>query len=192
MFEHEREGHEFHSFLNCREIRSHSANLTRLTGIFRRAAKRQNNDECFASGLIPETGDSRGNVARNHSSRPELQLAGRRHRAAFIFAGYRIPANPQHFHEHAQAVAKRIQPRSFAMGPDNRNFLRLQAGTTCQKENLRIESPALDLLEWKNLLCSASSKRFESALCVREAQAKNNAQRQVEDASKSLPVERLT
>ena len=60
-----------------------------------------------------------------------------------------------------------------------------------QKQNLGIESPAFNFLQRKDTLGGVSSKSFESALRVGETQTKNEAERQIENSSKHLPVQRL-
>src|SRR5208337_133738 len=100
-----------------------------------------------------------------------LQLPRSRHRARRVLARDRIPPDAQNFHEHSQSVPERMQPRPLAVRPQNRNLIHPQARSPRQKQNFRIESPALNFLQRKNALRGVPAKGFESALGVGETQA---------------------
>ena len=77
------------------------------------------------------------------------------------------------------------------MCPNHRYFLNLKTELTREKENLRIEAPALDLLQWEDCQCSPLPKRLEAALRIFELQTQSDAQQQIEDSAKKLTVQRL-
>ena len=77
------------------------------------------------------------------------------------------------------------------MGPNHRHFLNFKTDLTREKENLRIEAPALDLLQREDCECSPLPKRLEAALRIFEVQAQSDAQQQIENSPKKLAMQRL-
>ncbi len=77
------------------------------------------------------------------------------------------------------------------MCPNHRDFLNFKTELTRQKENLRIEAPALDLLRREDCECSPLPKRLEAALRIFELQAQSDAQQQIENSAKKLAMQRL-
>src|SRR5262249_43080738 len=77
------------------------------------------------------------------------------------------------------------------MSPLHRNLNRLVAELAREKQNLRIESPALNSLLRKDSLCSSALECFETALRIREMQAQCNPQSQIKKPSENLPMNGL-
>src|SRR5579863_5854647 len=103
----------------------------------------------------------------------------------------RVPADPQQFAKHANAVTQRMNTRSFAMRPCDGDLGDGKTELFSQIEYFRIESPTLDLLQRKDCLRAAPGEGLEAALGVLELQTQDDAQRQVENSSKEPAMQRL-
>src|SRR5579863_2704575 len=103
----------------------------------------------------------------------------------------RIPADPEQFSKHADAVAQRMDARSLAMRPRDGNLADGKPELSGQVKQFRIKSPTLDLLQRKNSLCAAPSESLKAALRVFVLQAQNYAQRQIEDSPEDSAMQRL-
>ena len=77
-----------------------------------------------------------------------------------------IPADAQHFLEHACPIDQGIDSGSTHVAPAHRYFRDAQAELARQEQNFRIETPALNLLQRQNRLSRAPRKCFESALRI--------------------------
>src|SRR5271165_378658 len=108
-----------------------------------------------------------------------------------VLAGQVVPADVKHLHHHAGAVEQGIDAGSVAVGPDDGDFLYFEFELSRQEENLRIESPAFDLLQRKDCLGGRLFESFEAALRVFEMQAEREAQEKVEDSAEELAVQGL-
>ena len=63
-----------------------------------------------------------------------------------VFSVGRIPADPQHLREHAEAIHQGINAGASAMAPKDWNFLDLETHLSGKEKDLGIESPTLDFL----------------------------------------------
>src|SRR5579862_245323 len=108
-----------------------------------------------------------------------------------IFSCHRIPADPEHLLKHAGSIDQRIDAGATAVSPGDWNLLNFKSELAGKKKNLRIESPALDLLKRKYHAGGRLFESLESALRVFELQAERDAKQQVEDAAEELAVQRL-
>jgi hypothetical protein len=77
------------------------------------------------------------------------------------------------------------------MRPFNRNFFHFETVRLCEKKNFRIESPPLNLLQWKDDIGRVPAEGFETALSILKLQPQNYPKSQIENASKKLPAQRL-
>src|SRR5271169_1321442 len=84
-----------------------------------------------------------------------------------------------------------MQPGSLAVRPHHGNFFYAETQAPRQKQNLRIEAPALNSLKWKDALRRLPAKGLEAALRIDKVQAEKDSQNQIVDSSKQLPIERL-
>src|ERR1700733_9884404 len=82
----------------------------------------------------------------------------------------RVPADPEQFTEHANAIAQGMDAGSLAMRPRHRDLADDEAELLGQVEQFRIKSPALDPLQRKNCLGAASRESLKAALRILEPQ----------------------
>src|SRR4030095_5408038 len=108
-----------------------------------------------------------------------------------VLSADRVPADSQNFHEHPQAIAQGTDTSAFAVRPAHRNFLNLETKSASQEENLRIKTPALDVLQGEDRLNRPAGTCLKTALGVTIVQTENNPQSQIENAAEQLPIERL-
>src|SRR5271170_3449369 len=88
-----------------------------------------------------------------------------------VISFQRVPADPQQFNKHPDAIAQWVDACSFAMCPCDRNFTNRKAELSGQIEQFRIESPALDFLLREDCLCAAPGESLKPALRVFELQS---------------------
>ena len=74
------------------------------------------------------------------------------------------------------------------MGPFHRDLDGAQLELVGQKQQLRIEAPALDVLPRKNRVCRRPGKCLEAALRVAIAQSQDDPQTEVEQPSVQLAI----
>src|SRR5690348_6303922 len=120
-----------------------------------------------------------------------LRMLGGRISSAVVLSGQVVPADSQHLLEHARAINEGVDAGVSAVSPCDRDFRYLEAEFAGEEKNLGIESPALDLLPRENRLGRRAFERLESALRVGELKSQCDSQKQVEDASEELTVQRL-
>ena len=101
-------------------------------------------------------------------------LSGRRG-ISVVLSGQIVPTDAQHLHDHAGTVDQGVDASSATVSPGDWDFLHIEFQLSGEKENLGIESPAFDLLQWKNGLCATSCEGLEAALSVLKLQAENDA-----------------
>src|ERR1035438_9779961 len=112
--------------------------------------------------------------------------------APAVMPGERVPADDHKFLEHLQAVSQVAHPRALVVRPAHGNFLDPESTLKGDKENLRVEAPALDGLELKDSLRRGAGKRLEAALRIGEWKPHHHAANRVEAAAKKLSIQRLT
>jgi hypothetical protein len=108
-----------------------------------------------------------------------------------VLSGQVIPADAKHLHDHAGAVSQRVDAGATAVSPGDGDFLHFEFQLSREEENLGIETPAFDFLQWEDRLNCRLLECFESALCVFEMQSEGEAQDQVEDPAEELAMQRL-
>src|ERR1700686_3757755 len=123
--------------------------------------------------------------------RQSLLRLRRARRLAIVLSRQVMPTNSQHLHYHAGAVNQRIDAGSAAVSPGHGNLPHSEFELSRQKENLGIESPALDLLQREDRPNRRLTESFEATLRVLEFQTERGAQHQVEDPAEDLAVQRL-
>lgn len=77
------------------------------------------------------------------------------------------------------------------MAPGDWNLAHDVTAFKGNKENFRVESPAMDALKLEYRVCRLMGEGFESALRIGEGQAHDHACDKVEAAAEELPVEGL-
>src|SRR5215471_14890267 len=77
------------------------------------------------------------------------------------------------------------------MSPRHRNLANLILQLPRDKQNLRVETPALDRLQTKDHLSCFPTKSLEPALRVLERKSHDRARNPIETATKELTVQRL-
>lgn len=110
----------------------------------------------------------------------------------FIFSSECIPADINHFSDHPNAIAHRVNASALPMRPLYRYLFYPQIKCSSEKKNLRIESPTLDLLHREDDINCAPVEGLESTLTISIMQAQNDSQRQIENSSKTLTTQWLS
>src|ERR1019366_380202 len=99
-----------------------------------------------------------------------------------------VPADSQHLHAHLHPVANRVDLGTVIVGPLHRDLDDVQLELVGQKQQLRVESPALDALPREDSLGRRAGKRLEAALGVTILQSQNHPQREIEKPSVQLAI----
>src|SRR5215471_21461552 len=117
---------------------------------------------------------------------------GRDKRRVAITAFQVVPANGQHLDSHPEAVTHGADLRTMVVRPLDGYLNCAQLELIGQEQQLRIETPALDVLTGKHDLGSVSCEGLEAALRVAILQPQNDTEGEVEQASVELAVPRLS
>src|ERR1700739_1936670 len=91
-----------------------------------------------------------------------------------------VPANLDHVREHFCAICKGMNAGPVVVRPQYRHLGDRKAHFLSQKQNFRIESPALDSLQREDGFCAVLTQRFEPALGIVELEPEEEAQKAVE------------
>src|SRR5690348_5952419 len=112
-------------------------------------------------------------------------------RFAIILTCQRVPAHPEGFHSHVQAILEVADLAAVVVRPFHGNLAHRESELAGQEQQFGIESPALDFLPGKQSLCRPRGECLKAALRVLEAQPQQQPQMQIEYSSEKLAVEGL-
>src|SRR5882762_7140563 len=104
-------------------------------------------------------------LLRNRSTRPCPRTV--------VPPAHCIPPNDQEFRKHAQSVADGADLGVFLMRPLHCHLVHAKPEVASEKEDLRIETPTFDDLQWEYRLRSLALEGFEAALRVFVVHSKN-------------------
>src|SRR3989441_4194050 len=120
----------------------------------------------------------RGVVRKSSASLPVLRVA----------AEEPVPADGEHFAEHAQAVAEDVNLGLWVVRPTHGNFDGAQAVAFGEEEDFGVEAEALDALLLKDDARVFADEGFKAALRVGEIQPGDRADDGIENRSEERRV----